>query len=42
MTSPEKRSDTVQQIAELYSISGQYDLLVKCYLPSRDGCGPAS
>ena len=24
----------MQQIAELYSISGQYDLLVKCYLPT--------
>lgn len=30
----EKALDTVPQIAELYSISGQYDLLVKCYLPS--------
>jgi DNA-binding Lrp family transcriptional regulator len=30
----EKALDSVQQIAELYSISGQYDLLVKCYLPS--------
>ena len=29
-----KALDSVQQIAELYSISGQYDLLVKCYLPS--------
>lgn len=26
--------DTVEQIGELYSISGQYDLLVKCNLPT--------
>ncbi len=24
---------TVEQVSEVHSISGQYDLLVKCYLP---------
>ena len=27
--------DKIEQVSEVYSISGQYDLLVKCYL-SRD------
>ena len=25
--------ETVEQVSEVYSISGQYDLLMKCYLP---------
>ncbi len=24
--------DTIEQVSEVYSISGQYDLLIKCYL----------
>lgn len=32
-----KAVDSIDEIAELYSISGQYDLLVKCYLaPEQD------
>jgi DNA-binding Lrp family transcriptional regulator len=27
-----KAIETVEHISEIYSISGQYDLLVKCYL----------
>lgn len=27
--------DTIEQVSEVYSISGQHDLLVKCYL-SKD------
>jgi DNA-binding Lrp family transcriptional regulator len=26
--------DTIEEVSEVYSTSGQYDLLVKCYLPS--------
>ena len=26
----------VEQVSEVYSISGQYDLLVKCYLQDED------
>ena len=25
--------DTIEQVSEVYSTSGKYDLLVKCYLP---------
>lgn len=25
--------DSIEQVSEVYSTSGQYDLLVKCYLP---------
>lgn len=25
-------TDTIEQVSEVYSISGQYDLLIKCYL----------
>ncbi len=25
--------ETVEQVSEVYSVSGQYDLLLKCYLP---------
>jgi DNA-binding Lrp family transcriptional regulator len=34
-----KALDDVEEIAELYSISGQYDLLVKCYLPTDADVG---
>jgi DNA-binding Lrp family transcriptional regulator len=26
--------DTIEEVSEVYSTSGQYDLLVKCYLPT--------
>lgn len=29
----------IEQISEVYSISGQYDLLMKCYLPDEDDIG---
>ncbi|HVA13558.1 MAG TPA: Lrp/AsnC ligand binding domain-containing protein [Stellaceae bacterium] len=25
--------ETIEQVSEVYSVSGQYDLLLKCYLP---------
>jgi DNA-binding Lrp family transcriptional regulator len=28
----EEAVETVEQVSEVYSISGQYDLLLKCYL----------
>ena len=31
--------DTVEQVSEVYSISGQYDLLIKCNLPSEMDVG---
>jgi DNA-binding Lrp family transcriptional regulator len=31
--------DTVEEVSELYSISGTYDLLVKCNLPSDADVG---
>ena len=31
--------DSIEQISEVYSISGQYDLLVKCYLPKDHDIG---
>jgi DNA-binding Lrp family transcriptional regulator len=34
-----KAVDSVTEIAELYSISGQYDLLVKCYLAADQDVG---
>ncbi|MFM9842826.1 MAG: Lrp/AsnC ligand binding domain-containing protein [Dongiaceae bacterium] len=30
---------TVQEVSEVHSISGQYDLLVKCYLPDEQDVG---
>ena len=30
----EEAVETVEQVSEVYSISGQYDLLLKCYLPT--------
>jgi DNA-binding Lrp family transcriptional regulator len=29
----------VEQVSEVYSISGQYDLMLKCYLPDEDDIG---
>ena len=29
----------VEQVSEVYSTSGQYDLLMKCYLPDEDDIG---
>lgn len=34
-----KAVDSISEIAELYSISGQYDLLVKCYLATDQDVG---
>ncbi|MCA8907926.1 MAG: Lrp/AsnC ligand binding domain-containing protein [Rhodospirillaceae bacterium] len=31
--------DTVEYVSEVYSTSGQYDLLVKCYLPAGADIG---
>ena len=30
---------TIEQVSEVYSTSGQYDLLVKCYLPQEADIG---
>jgi DNA-binding Lrp family transcriptional regulator len=30
---------TVEEVSEVHSISGQYDLLVKCYLPDDRDVG---
>ncbi len=29
----EEAVETVEQVSEVHSVSGQYDLLMKCYLP---------
>ena len=29
----------IEQVSEVYSTSGQYDLLVKCYLPEDEDIG---
>jgi DNA-binding Lrp family transcriptional regulator len=29
----------IEQVSEVYSISGQYDLLMKCYLPDGQDVG---
>jgi len=29
----------IEQVSEVYSISGQYDLLMKCYLPDDSDIG---
>jgi len=29
----EESVETIEQVSEVHSISGQYDLLIKCYLP---------
>lgn len=31
--------DTIEEVSEVYSTSGQYDLLVKCYLPNEVDIG---
>ena len=31
--------EAIEQVSELYSISGQYDLLIKCYLPDGQDIG---
>ena len=30
---------SVEQVSEVHSVSGQYDLLVKCYLPETQDIG---
>ena len=35
----EKAIETVEKICEIYSTSGQYDLLIKCYLSDGDDIG---
>ncbi len=35
----EEAVETVEQISEIHSISGQYDLLLKCYLGDDDDVG---
>ncbi|HEX4111349.1 MAG TPA: Lrp/AsnC ligand binding domain-containing protein [Stellaceae bacterium] len=29
----EEAVETIEQVSEVHSVSGQYDLLMKCYLP---------
>jgi len=29
----EEAVETIEQVSEVHSVSGQYDLLIKCYLP---------
>lgn len=31
--------ETIEQVSEVHSISGQYDLLLKCYLEDEDDVG---
>ena len=31
--------ETIEQISEVHSVSGQYDLLMKCYLPAETDIG---
>ncbi len=31
--------DTLEEVSEVYSTSGQYDLLIKCYLPEDADIG---
>ncbi len=35
----EEAVETVEQVSEVYSVSGQYDLLMKCYLPDEMDVG---
>jgi DNA-binding Lrp family transcriptional regulator len=35
----EEAVETVEQVSEVYSFSGQYDLLMKCYLPDEMDVG---
>jgi DNA-binding Lrp family transcriptional regulator len=38
-TVAEEAVENVEQVSEVYSVSGQYDLLVKCYLPDEMDVG---
>lgn len=31
--------ETIEQVSEVHSTSGQYDLLMKCYLPDSEDIG---
>jgi DNA-binding Lrp family transcriptional regulator len=35
----EEAVEDVEQVSEVYSVSGQYDLLMKCYLPDEMDTG---
>jgi DNA-binding Lrp family transcriptional regulator len=35
----EEAVEKVEEVSEVYSVSGQYDLLVKCYLPPEMDIG---
>jgi DNA-binding Lrp family transcriptional regulator len=35
----EKAVELIEQVSEVYSTSGQYDLLIKCYLEDRQDVG---
>ncbi len=35
----DKAVQAVEQVSEVYSTSGQYDLLIKCYLAEADDIG---
>ena len=35
----EEAVETVEQVSEVHSVSGQYDLLMKCYLPDEMDVG---
>ena len=35
----EKAVELIEQVSEVYSTSGQYDLLLKCYLEDRQDVG---
>ena len=35
----EEAVETVEQVSEIHSISGQYDLLLKCYLDDHSDVG---
>jgi DNA-binding Lrp family transcriptional regulator len=35
----EEAVETVEQVSEVYSVSGQYDLLMKCYLSDEMDVG---
>ncbi|HEX6840280.1 MAG TPA: Lrp/AsnC ligand binding domain-containing protein [Stellaceae bacterium] len=35
----EEAVETVEEVSEVYSVSGQYDLLMKCYLPPEADIG---
>jgi DNA-binding Lrp family transcriptional regulator len=35
----EEAVESIEQVSEVYSVSGQYDLLMKCYLPAEMDVG---